>query len=73
VPLFRRNRDDEGSSLCAFCADVINEPHVILSVSFVVNGVDHEQWFFAHRRCLIERIADNEVFRDGPLFDEPLP
>ena len=64
-------RHGEGLSLCAFCADVIKEPPVILHLSFVINDTDQEQMLFAHRRCLTECIADDELFRDGPLFASP--
>ncbi len=75
--LFRRNRKvaedfdwTAGRFLCAFCGEGIYEPPVILTLSFPGSAQESaEQWLTSHRKCLVERIADDELFRGGPLFE----
>lgn len=51
---------------CMFCGSAIDEAPLRLSVSWTDSGVDDEQWFAAHRRCLLERMSTHEMF--SPRF-----
>jgi hypothetical protein len=61
--------------LCLFCGAPIDESPLRLSVNWTdgdwtERGTQREQWFAAHRACLVERVSDDEAVRGGPLFEE---
>jgi hypothetical protein len=53
---------------CLFCAQSIGASPLLLAVKWTEDGVQREQWFASHRDCLVDRIADDEALRGGPLF-----
>jgi hypothetical protein len=53
--------------LCLFCGAPIDEGPIRLSATWGTGEREREQWFAAHRECLIERASPDA--RDGPLFD----
>jgi hypothetical protein len=55
--------------ICLFCGAVIGEAPIRLSASWTEDGEEQEQWFAAHRECLIQHASDDESIRGGPLFD----
>ena len=60
---------DEGGWVCLFCGTVIGESQVRLRAGWEEGEEELEQWFAAHRECLIQHAADDESIRGGPLFD----
>ena len=59
----------EGLTLCVFCADVINEPPLLLDATWMGDEEERGQWFWSHRECFRQPIADDESVRGGPLFE----
>jgi hypothetical protein len=55
--------------LCFFCGAVVDEAPVRLRASWTEGAEEQEQWFAAHRECVIRHASDDESIRDGPLFD----
>lgn len=51
---------------CMFCGSAIEEAPLRISVSWTDDGVDDEQWYAAHRGCLVERMSEGEQF--SPRF-----
>lgn len=45
---------------CMFCGSVVEETPLRISVSWTDDGVDGEQWYAAHRACLVERMSSGE-------------
>jgi hypothetical protein len=54
---------------CLFCGSVIEDAPLRLSVSWSDDGVDGEQWYAAHRTCLVERMSADAAF--APRFHVP--
>jgi hypothetical protein len=51
---------------CMFCGTVIEEGPLRISVHWTDEGVDGEQWYAAHRACIVERMSRDEQF--APQF-----
>ncbi len=53
---------------CMFCGLPIDEAPLRVCVSWTDDGVDDEQWYASHRRCLVQRMSQEEHFlpRFGP-------
>lgn len=47
---------------CMFCGSPIEEAPLRLSVHWTDDGIDDEQWYAAHRDCLVERMSREEQF-----------
>jgi hypothetical protein len=62
---------DEGGTgwQCMFCGSVVEQAPLRISVSWTDEGVDGEQWYAAHRACLVERLSAGEQF--APRFLDP--
>ena len=51
---------------CMFCGSSIEGEPLRISVHWTDDGVDGEQWYAAHRRCLLDRVSPEEHF--APQF-----
>lgn len=47
---------------CMFCGSQIEQAPLRISVRWTDDGVDGEQWYAAHRECLLQRLSPDEVF-----------
>jgi hypothetical protein len=52
-----------------FCGSVVEEAPLRVSVSWTDEGGDDEQWYAAHRACLVERMSGGEEL--APRFRVP--
>ena len=53
--------------LCFFCGYAAGETEVTLSAAWVEEGREREQYWAAHRRCMIERMSADVRSYGGPL------
>jgi hypothetical protein len=53
--------------LCFFCGLGATEPELTLAASWIEDGVSQEQFWAAHRQCLIDAMAPDVRFFGGPL------
>ena len=52
---------------CMFCGSVVEEAPLRIWVSWTDENADGEQWYVAHRACLVQRMSADEQF--APRFD----
>jgi len=65
--------DEEGFPgwICFFCGEPADgEPEILLDCTWYPDGEPRQQWWLAHRTCLLASMADVIKSSGGPLVDD---